>query len=171
MRSAWSRSSRAAYSREACRRDSIVGIRSRRLLPLSARSGTESLGIRSRAVRRSPLRGVLLLYERLEEINPGAVPPGLAGLIESKAGGRDCVRRLLRANERVPSSRPCVFIARSAVSSCVGKPGHAPAFPSRPKQRAGQNHERLVEEARDNGGGFTSGGGLLQFFRQDRPGS
>jgi hypothetical protein len=48
--------------------------------------------------------------------------------------------------------------------------GQARAFPSRPKQRAGQNHERLVEEARDNGGGFASGGGLLQFFRQDRPG-
>jgi hypothetical protein len=43
------------------------------------------------------------------------------------------------------------------------------AVPSRPKQRAAQDFELAVEEARDNGGGLTTNGGLLQFFRQDRP--
>src|SRR5262249_46371288 len=39
---------------------------------------------------------------------------------------------------------------------------------SRPKQGAGQDHERPVEEARDNGWRLTAKGGLLQVFRQDR---
>jgi hypothetical protein len=89
---------------------------------------------------------------------------------------------LLGRNDNAKSDRPMGIHALWKSSSrwqAKSKPsealtrnnaGQALAFPSRPKQRAGQNHERLVEEARDNGGGFTSGGGLLQFFRQDRPG-
>lgn len=39
----------------------------------------------------------------------------------------------------------------------------------RPKLRAGQDHERPVEETRDNGAGLMSNRRVLQLFRQDRP--
>jgi hypothetical protein len=91
--------------------------------------------------------------------------PPIVGTTVSQVNGRRRFPITHRINQDTesPSELRFLTLTRNNASQAL-------AFPSRPKQRAGQNHERLVEEARDNGGGFTSGGGLLQFFRQDRPG-